>query len=108
MLNVFLFFWNIRSINTFETNSAVKSDAAIPKIGNSKTSDRSGTFHNRIKPVSSVVRLESIIVTKAVEYPESIALRIVFPSESSSRMRSNMITFASTFIPIKELTCYTR
>jgi hypothetical protein len=83
MLKV-VFFWKKTFIIRRDTYRAVKSDATIPKI--SVTANPligPVPFHSSIKAVISVVRLESIIVTNAFEYPVSIALLTVFPSLSS-------------------------
>lgn len=53
----------------------------------------------RMTDDTSVVRLESKMVLKALSYPEASAPRTDLPVAASSRMRSKMRTLASTAMP---------
>ena len=53
----------------------------------------------RIRPISSVVMLESKIARKARSYPAATAARADLPALNSSRMRSKISTLASTAMP---------
>ncbi len=88
-------------MTTCEIQTAVKNVVVIPTINviaNPLTAPCPKRYN--IRAVRNVVMFESKIVQKERLKPKSIASRRRLPALSSSRMRSQIITLASTAIPM--------